>query len=75
MLEKIDAILPKFRTLAQADVVNGLTAAYCPIVTGDTALQPQQRLVQLQQFAILVYGQLHGSGPKAAPAGTGIAHQ
>jgi mono/diheme cytochrome c family protein len=62
MVEQIDAILPKLHaadgTLAQADTVNGLTAAYCKIVMNDQS-QPQiSRLEQLQRFAMLVYSRL-----------------
>jgi len=65
MLEQIDAILPKLvsgtphaESLGQADLVNGLTAAYCPIVMGDQTLPPEQRVWQLQHFATLVYTEL-----------------
>jgi mono/diheme cytochrome c family protein len=65
MLEQVDAFLPKMmsagKNLAPADVVNGLTAAYCPIIMGNADFTPRQRLLELQQFAILVYSQLRGS--------------
>jgi mono/diheme cytochrome c family protein len=67
MLEQIDGVLHKIapadHSMAQADVVNGLTAAYCPIVMNDTTKQPRQRLELLQRFATLVYTRLHQSGP------------
>ena len=37
------------------DVVNQLTAAYCPIVFNDKAVAPGQRAPKLDQFASLVY--------------------
>jgi len=62
MLEQIDAILPKFHqadgTIAQADEVNGLTGAYCPIVMADTGVAQPARVELLQRFAMLLYSQL-----------------
>lgn len=62
MQEQIGLILPKLKSAdggaGQADVVNGLTAAYCPIVMADAALQPPARLQLLQQFMGLVYSQI-----------------
>ena len=73
MAEQIDAIMrqimPAAHAVARADVVNGLTAAYCPIVMADTTLQPRQRLLLLQRFATLVYTRMR-SGNFAATAGT-----
>jgi mono/diheme cytochrome c family protein len=62
MIEHIDGILPKLHaadaTLGQADEVNGLTAAYCPIVMGETSLDHRARILLLQQFGTLVYSRL-----------------
>jgi hypothetical protein len=83
MLEQINVILPKLTSggshpagsPAQADLVNGLTAAYCPVVMADGSLPAEQRLWQLQHFASLVYTQL-ASHDKAGQGGarqTGMA--
>jgi mono/diheme cytochrome c family protein len=60
MLEHIDAILAKVKGTAAADddIVNALTAAYCPLVLADTALPPAERASLLGNFAELVYGQI-----------------
>jgi mono/diheme cytochrome c family protein len=60
MLEQIDIIVPKLKSvpLAQADLLNGLISAYCPIAMSSTAAPPQQRLQLLQRFSTLVYSQL-----------------
>lgn len=64
MDENVEAILhatqPAVAAADQADIVNGLTAAWCPIVMGDTSRPPRQRLLLLQRFATLVYARLHG---------------
>ena len=38
-----------------ADVINGLTAAYCPIVRGDAALDENAKALKLGRFANYVY--------------------
>jgi mono/diheme cytochrome c family protein len=60
MLEHIDAILAKVKVsgVGDDDIVNALTAAYCPIVLADAALQPAERASLLGNFAGLVYGQI-----------------
>jgi mono/diheme cytochrome c family protein len=62
MLEQIDAVLPRMQSagedLPRAEVVNGLTAAYCPIVMTDGTLRPLERLESLQRFDMLVYSRL-----------------
>jgi mono/diheme cytochrome c family protein len=71
MVEQVDAILgkvtPAGHAVAQADIVNGLTAAYCPIVMADTTKQPRERLLLLQRFATLVYTRLHQSPAGGQP--------
>jgi mono/diheme cytochrome c family protein len=42
----------------QSDVVNGLTAAYCPSLRDDAQLSPAARSARLGQFSELVYTQL-----------------
>ena len=70
MLEKIDAIVAKVKDakldVSQADLVNGLTAAYCPVVGTDTSLARESQVRQLQRFATLLYSQL-ASKPELAP--------
>jgi hypothetical protein len=62
MLEQVNAILARLHTpdtgVSQADLVNGLTTAYCPTALGDTGLPPKARLELLQRFAGLTYTQL-----------------
>ena len=62
MLPNVDQILAKVKAAApeakQADIVNSLTIAYCPVVEQDAKLPQQQRTVQLDQFAERVYTQL-----------------
>jgi mono/diheme cytochrome c family protein len=63
-LETVRGILPKLKAAApdasQADIINGLTAAYCPVVMADTSMKPEQRLQQLQRFSMLVFTGLSG---------------
>ena len=66
LLQSVNAILPKVRAAApsveQDDIVNSLTAAYCPIVASDSTIQPSQRAWQLTHFAERVYVQLSDGG-------------
>jgi mono/diheme cytochrome c family protein len=66
VLETVDAILPKVKAAAphaeQADIVNGLTVAYCPIVRQDKNLSYQQQVAQLDQFSERVYSELKSNG-------------
>lgn len=71
--QQVDAIVARLRatgvTAPQADLVNGLTAAYCPIATADGRPHVQQ-IRQLQRFAMLVYAQLAARDlPRDALAG------
>jgi mono/diheme cytochrome c family protein len=66
MLPVIDAILPEARKSGASndDIVNALTAAYCPVVTADKATSSTARASLLGNFSGLVYGQLKdGSQP------------
>ena len=60
--QNVDQLIAKVRAvnphIAQADIVNSLTIAYCPIIERGTALNPGQRLAQLNQFGERVYTQL-----------------
>jgi hypothetical protein len=72
MLEQIDAILPKVRAddanAPQADLVNGLVAAYCPIARADKT-QPGGTWVELlQRFAMLTYSQVASKGLEMTPS-------
>jgi mono/diheme cytochrome c family protein len=64
MLPRIDAILPKLRTsgVADDDLVNALTLAYCPVVMDDSTTSPAQRATLLGNFSVLVYGQIKNGG-------------
>ncbi len=66
LLQSIDAIIVKVKAAApkleQADIVNGLTQAYCPIVQNDQTLPPSQRAWQLTRFADQLYVQLTTGG-------------
>jgi mono/diheme cytochrome c family protein len=42
-----------------ADIVNELTTAYCPLVFRNTSLPKGEKATKLDQFASLVYTQLH----------------
>jgi len=46
----------------EADVVNSLSIAYCPIIEKNTSLDPAQRLAQLNQFSATVYTQFSQNG-------------
>ena len=48
--------------LKQADIVNGLTTVYCPIVFADATLSPRGRALQLDNFSTRVYTQLTTQG-------------
>ena len=52
---KAKAALPK---AARADLVNDLTAAYCPVLKQDKAVAPERRPQQLAEFSQLVYSRL-----------------
>jgi len=66
MLQTANRIVAKVKAdaphVAQADLVNGLTIAYCPIVIKDARLSPAQRIEQLGQFAETIYTQLSQKG-------------
>ena len=66
MLQNVNAIVAKIKTAApgleQADIVNGLTIAYCPIVESDDTVSPDQKPWQLTHFAQRLYVQLTTDG-------------
>jgi len=63
MLPRIDAIVPNLKTngASDDDIVNALTAAYCPIVAANNATGPE-RAQLLGNFSVLVYGRLKNRG-------------
>lgn len=66
MLEQIDAILPKVRAddgnAPQADLVNGLVAAYCPVARANKDQPDGTWIEKLQRFGMLVYSQVSSKG-------------
>ncbi|MGI4976913.1 MAG: c-type cytochrome [Janthinobacterium lividum] len=66
MLQTTNAILAKVKAdapnLEQADIVNGLTIAYCPIANADTTLDEDSRHWATTHFAERVYVQLTTKG-------------
>jgi hypothetical protein len=54
--ETLAALIPKVKqadpSIPQADLINGLTAAYCPIVMHNTSQPQEARLQQLQRFSM-----------------------
>jgi mono/diheme cytochrome c family protein len=66
MLQNVNQLIQKVKSagpkIAQADIVNSLTIAYCPIVQKESALNAGQRLEQLNQFGERVYTQLTQNG-------------
>jgi mono/diheme cytochrome c family protein len=63
MLNKIDPIIAKAKAAApgagRAELVNNLTAAYCPIVKQDPKMSAANKADALVKFSQLVYGRLH----------------
>lgn len=59
LIAKVKSMDPKIK---QADIVNSLTIAYCPVVTADASLSSQQKIWQLDQFSESVYTQLTTKG-------------
>jgi hypothetical protein len=61
-LQQVNAIVQKVEHVApqakQADIVNRLTAAYCPQVLGNTTLAADRKAPALDQFSELVYTEL-----------------
>jgi mono/diheme cytochrome c family protein len=66
LLRSIDAIVAKTKTAApgvsQADLVNGLTVAYCPIATQAGGLENAANRQRLNRFAQIVYTRLAAGG-------------
>jgi mono/diheme cytochrome c family protein len=66
MLQTIGTILPKAKAAApqasQAELVNGLTEAYCPVVVADPAVPDALKVPQLDQFSDRVYSEVRTAG-------------
>jgi mono/diheme cytochrome c family protein len=62
LLERAEKIAGKVNSakpaLKKAQAVNALTAAYCPLVAGDTALSPSQRAQRLGNFSEVIYTEI-----------------
>jgi mono/diheme cytochrome c family protein len=67
LLESVDAIVPKLKAAApnapKADLVNGLTASYCPMLLADSGMTEPQRAARLGAFSEILYGQLTRTTP------------
>jgi mono/diheme cytochrome c family protein len=68
LLPTVDQIVAKVKPAAggasQADIINSMTIAYCPIVEADTRLSMQMRLLRLNQFSERLYTQLAQNGQR-----------
>lgn len=66
LLDRIQATLPPLRAagLADDEIVNGLTAAYCATVLDGAGGDQALRASRLGNFAVLVYSQLKQAGPR-----------
>jgi len=62
MIDKvIDDVRHQVPHAKSAEIVNQLTAAYCPVVFKNASLAKDEKATKLDQFAALVYTQLHES--------------
>ena len=59
LIAQVRRALPKLTTV---QVVNGLTAAYCPIVRADAKLDANAKALRIGHFSELVYTQLNSNG-------------
>jgi hypothetical protein len=59
MIDRIDAILPKFKASGAADydIINAMIAVYCSIALSSTT-PPAERAAMLGTFSGLVYDQI-----------------
>ncbi len=62
MVNRVGPIVAKAKAadprLERAEFVNGLTAAYCPVLKQDAAITPERKPEQLATFSQLVYSRL-----------------
>ena len=69
LIKLVHAGAPK---ATQADIINSLTIAYCPVVAADTSLPgPVQKSEALDGFAERVYTDIVSKGQDTASAGGG----
>jgi len=68
VLQTAEAIVPKVKAAvlhaSLAEIVNGLTLAYCPIVRQDTSIPEPLKVTQLDEFSERVYSELNSNGKK-----------
>lgn len=66
VLQTVEQIVPKLKAAAphaqQADIVNGLTLAYCPILRQDANIPQQRKATEIGQFSERVYSELRSNG-------------
>ena len=66
VLQTVELIVPKLKAAVPqakpADLVNGLTLAYCPVLRQDATIPQQQKATEIGQFSERVYSELHSSG-------------
>jgi mono/diheme cytochrome c family protein len=66
VLQTVEQVVPKVKAAAphaaRADIVNGLTLAYCPIIRQDAKLSDQQKVARLDEFSERVYSDLQSNG-------------
>jgi len=59
LVAKVKAAVPQAK---QADIVNSLTIAYCPIVEADGRIPAGMKVAALDHFSERVYSELHSGG-------------
>ncbi len=68
MLNQITTMIGEVRKAApdakQSEIINALTAAYCPVVIADNSVPREQKAPRLDQFSVLVYTQITDKGKK-----------
>ncbi len=66
LVQNADALIAKVKAAdpdaKQADIINSLTIAYCPIVTARSNLTANEKVQRLDEFSVRVYTQLATGG-------------
>ena len=66
VLQTVEQIVPKLKAAVpnapQADIVNGLTLAYCPVLRNDSTIPQQRKGTEIGGFGERVYSELKSSG-------------
>ena len=66
ILQTVEQIVPKVKAAAphaqQADIVNGLTLAYCPVVRKQADIPDPRKVLLVGQFSERVYSEVHSNG-------------